>query len=591
MKDFFKYVLASLVSFVIVLIIFFIIVGGIIASIVSSVSLEKDKLTEAKPNSVLHMKLDYEIPERSPGGFMEDLDFGPLSRKMMGLNDILDNIEKAAKDDNIKGIYVNLNGLNINWATLDEIRNELIKFKKSGKFLIAHGDFISERAFYLGSISDKLYLTPTGLLELTGLSVTIEFFKNTLDKLDVDVQIFKSGKYKSAVEPFFREDMSPESEEMVQSYLGSVYGHFKAGIQNAKNISPQMIDSLANNLLVTDDSSALKYNLVNGLKYQDEIHEELREELGLEEDDEINFVALNKYKDVKLDGESTFGKEKIAIVFAAGPIEMGKGDAYTIGAQTTSKAIRDARKDDKVKAIVLRINSPGGSALASEIILREVNLAAEVKPVIVSMSDYAASGGYYIACSADSIFAHEATLTGSIGVFGLLPNVRDFFSNKLGITFDGVKTNEHADLGSIVRDISPEEEMVIQKEVNDIYKDFKRRVAKGRNMSMERVEELAQGRVWTGAQALEIGLVDAIGGMEDAVAAAAEKAGLEEYRIAEYPKQKNFFEELMGGLTGEVKKSVIKEELGATYRYYQHLKSVLETKGAQARLPFEIQVH
>jgi len=477
MKEFFKYVFASMVGFIFVAIIVFFIGAAIIFGLIAS---STDKSVSVDANSVLHIQLDKEIPERTPNNPLADVPFLNLGDdKIVGLNDILADIKKAKTDDNIKGIYLDESNLMAGEATTEEIRNALIDFKKSGKFIIAYGEVYTQSFYYLASVADKIYVNPKGIFEFHGFSSEITFLKGALDKLGIQAQIIRVGTYKSAVEPLILTKMSDANRLQVTSYMGSLYGHFLSGISQSRGINKDSLFNYANELRIQFPEDAMKYKLVDGLKYKDEVLDELKERTGVSSTKNVHSVDIVDYTksddnsdtDTSDDSKSS-SKNKIAIVYASGEINGGDGDDENIGSETLSKALRKVRLDDHVKAVVLRVNSPGGSSLASAVIWREVMLTHKVKPIIVSMGDYAASGGYYISCAADSIIAEPNTVTGSIGIFAILPNMQKFFNDKLGITFDGVKTGKYADLGDVSRPLTPEEQAILQNEVNRGYDDW-----------------------------------------------------------------------------------------------------------------------
>ena len=555
----------------------------------------KDKLVDVKPNSVLFMTLSDQISDRSPVNPLENLNFQTMEiDTKLGLHDILNNIKKAKNDVNIKGIYIESSYIVAGMATTEEIRDALLDFKESGKFILAYADFYSQKAYYLASVADKLYLNPQGLIDYRGLRTELMFFKGTLEKLGIEPQIIRgsNNQFKSAVEPFMYDKMSDANLEQTQTYLNSLWDQMVAGISAARGISETDLNKIANNMLVDNAQAAVDYKLVDGVKYKDEIIDELKELLELDKDDKIQLMKLSKYDKAPDAGRKGKGwtKDKIAVVYASGEIVMGKGDEQSIGSARISKAVRQARKDTTVKAIVLRVNSPGGSALASDIILREVALATEQKPVVVSMGDVAASGGYYIACLADTIVASENTITGSIGVFGLLFNLENFLNEHLGVTVDRVMTNDHSDLGSLTRKMTAIEEAVIQKSVDDIYDTFISYVADGRSLTKEQVDAIGQGRVWSGENAMEIGLIDVFGGLNKAIEIAAEMAELDNYQIKGLPKQIDPIDELLSDLTGQASTYMLKRELGSEYIYYKKLQETLRSQGIQARVPFNLEV-
>lgn len=587
MKEFFKFVFASMLGvilsfFVLILLSIFTIIG--IASTVG-----EESQVEVEDQSVMHLRLDYPITERTSKNPLENLNvFGIESERNIGLNDILISIEKAKTDKKIKGIYIDVSYIQSGYAAIEEIRNKLIDFKKSGKFVLAYSEVYTKGAYYLASAANKVYLNPQGMIDFRGFSTEITFFKGALDKLEIEPQIIKVGTYKSAVEPFILDKMSKANKEQVTSFLGSLYDHYITKIAESRNIPKDSLLTVANLVLVRTAEDGVKYRLVDGLKYKDEVLSELKSLTGIVQSKDLNSVAIADYASIANEQKSS-SSNRIAVVYAVGEIISGEGNDETIGSERISRAIRKARTDKKVKAVVLRINSPGGSALASDVIWREVELTKKVKPVMVSMGDVAASGGYYIACNADSIFAQPNTITGSIGVFGIIPNMQKFFNNKLGITFDGVKTGKFADI-SITRPLQEDEKMMLQQEINQIYKTFTQKVADGRRKSVSYIDSIGQGRVWSGSEALKNGLVDRLGNIDDAIRAAAKKAKLKEYKIVEFPSQKDPFQEIFETSSDKIRTYFTKQELGDSYIYYQQLKSVINRSGMQARIPFEIAV-
>lgn len=585
MKQFFKYVFATIIGVLLCLVIFTFVIIGIISSA------GKDKKTEAEANSVLRLSLDYAIKERTSSNPLSGIPFLNLSvKKTPGLNDILSGIKRAKTDSNIKGIYLDESYMLSGQATTEEIRNALIDFKKSGKFIIAYGEIYTQGAYYLASVADKIYLNPKGIFEFRGFHSQYTFFKGALEKLGVEVQVIKVGTFKSAVEPFILDKMSDANRLQVNSYLGSLYGYFLTGISKSRKLNKDSLFNIANDLKVKYPEDALKYKLVDGLKYKDEILDELKQRSGTEKDDNLNLVELADYNQPDDDKNTSSSGTRIAVIYASGDIGGGEGDDNSIGSEGISKAIRKARLDKKVKAVVLRINSPGGSSLASDVLWREVVMTKKVKPIIVSMGDVAASGGYYMACAADSIFAQPNTITGSIGIFALLPNLQNFFNQKLGVTFDGVKTGKFADLGDVSRPLNPAERTILQDQVNRGYLDFTNAVANGRKKPQKYIDSIGQGRVWTGAQAIKIGLVDRLGNLQDAINSAAAKAKITDYKLVAYPEQKTLLENFGSGIAAEAKTYMLKQELGQGYRYYNDLKTILKFNGAQMRLPYTLDI-
>jgi protease-4 len=595
MKQFFKFVLASVVGFFVAGLIIFVVAVGIITAIVSSGG--KDKDADVQDNSILNVSFKSDVPERTPNNPFAGLGFlGFNDDKSVGLNDIIAGIKKAKTDDHIKALFLNDSYMQSGEATTEEIRNALIDFKKSKKPIIAYAEVYTQGFYYLASVADKIYINPKGIFELKGFSSQITFFKGALDKLGIEAQVIKVGTYKSAVEPFILDKMSDANRLQVNAYLGSLYNHFLTGVGSSRHISTDSLISMVNQLKVQYPEDALKYKLVDGVKYKDEVLDELRKITGTEAKKAIKSVDLSSYaanasKDVSDDDGDKDSKNQVAIVYASGEINSGDGDDNSIGSDRISAALRKVRLDDNVKAVVLRVNSPGGSSLASDVIWREVSLIKKAKPIIVSMGDYAASGGYYISCAADSIFAQPNTVTGSIGIFAILPNMQGFLHSKLGLSFDGVKTGKYADLGDVSRPLTPEERAILQAQVNRGYDEFTKAVADGRHKTQSYINSIGQGRVWTGEQAIKIGLVDRLGSINDAIKSAAKKAKLSNYDLVAYPEQKSFFKNFNNGLMSRVKTSMVKSELGENYEYYQQLKSIQNmVRTPQARLPFMIDI-
>ena len=560
----------------------------LLAAIVGAAS--GDKEVSLENNSVLILNLDESINDRSNDNPFANFNFGSMSGgKQIGLNDILDNIGKAAADEHIKGIFLDISSIPSGIASIEEIRNALIDFKKSGKFIYAYSEAFTQPSYYLASVADKIYLHPTGMAELKGLRSEVLFFKGTLDKLGVEPQVFRHGKFKSAVEPFIQDKLSDANREQIRSYIGSIWNHMVDGIAKGRKLSTSQVQEIASKMLVTNAPAAVEFKLVDELKYRDEVLEILQKKTEAKSIDEIEFVSINKMVDVK-DTRDKSGKDKIAIIFAEGEIVDGQGKEGQVGSIEFSKAIRKARLDDKVKAVVLRINSPGGSALASETIWREVMLTKKVKPVIASMGNVAASGGYYIAAPCDSIVASPTTITGSIGVFGLFFNAKQLVNN-IGVTVDTVKTNPFADIMTSSRAVTAQESEVIQREVERIYDNFITRVSEGRKISKANVDSIAQGRVWSGADAKRIGLVDVFGGLDKAIEIAAKKAGLTKYRIQELPYIEDPIQKFIKELGGDSEQAILKKTLGDSYRYYQQIEHLRAMKSYQARLPYELEVY
>ncbi|TZF82692.1 signal peptide peptidase SppA [Pedobacter sp. BS3] len=585
MKQFFKFVLASVVGFILSAFILFVIALIAISVVISSA----EKNTDVANNSVLHIDLAYPIKERTVKNPLTYM--GINEDKSLGLNDILSSIKKAASDSRIKGIYLDLSSVQAGMATVEEIRNALLEFKKSKKFIVAYSEVYTQGAYYLASVADKVYLNPEGLLEFKGFGAELTFFKGTLDKLEIEPQVIRVGTFKSAVEPFILDKMSDANRLQVTSFVGSMYDHFLTQIASSRGIVKDSLFAIANDLKVQNASEAVQYKLADALAYKDEVLADLRKRLDIDKDADIKSVSLTDYNDAKDSGSGGDNDKRIAVVYASGEITGGEGNDETMGSERISRAIRKARTDKKVKAVVLRVNSPGGSALASDVIWREVVLTKKVKPVIVSMGDLAASGGYYISCAADSIFAEPNTITGSIGVFGIIPNMQKFFNHKLGITFDGVKTGKFSDLGNITRPLTDAEKVIIQNEVNRIYNGFTKHVAEGRKKEQAYINSIGQGRVWTGAQAVKNGLVDRLGNIDDAVKSAAKMAKISDYKIVSYPAIKSPLQSLLDNSGDKLKDYFTKLQLGDQYKYYGQVQEALRSTGIQARLPYYITIN
>ncbi|MCG3167189.1 MAG: Protease 4 [Bacteroidia bacterium] len=592
MKQFFKFMFASMLGVFLAFFLGIIVLFGMIAALISSADSKKE--VKVEPNSVLHINFEAQINDRSSNNPFENFDFGSMSGKQgIGLNDILENIEKAKTDENIKGIYIDLQTVPAGIATIEEIRNKLIEFKESKKFIVAYSEVYTQGAYYLASVADEVWLNPEGLIEFKGLGAQVMFFKGLLEKLEVEPQVIRYGKFKSAIEPFILDKMSEANREQTMKYMGSIWDHIVKGIAESRKLTPEQLNLIADSALVQNAKDAVEQKLADKLYYKDQVLDDLKDRCGLEEIKKLKMVSMVKYKDApkpKKKEDKGLAKDKIAVIYASGSIEGGEGDDQTIGSDRISKAIRKARLDENVKAIVLRVNSPGGSSLASDVIWREVVLAKAVKPVVASMGDVAASGGYYISCAADTIIASPNTITGSIGVFGLLMNLKSLMNNKLGVTIDTVKTNHYADLGSAFRPLTQAERDIIQNSVNEIYDSFITKVAEGRGMKKADVDSIGQGRVWSGVDAKELGLVDVLGGMEDAIEIAAKMAKLDHYRVAEYPEQKDPFKAFMEELQGQGEDVMVKNALGENYRFYKTLDDMRKMEGIQARMPFDIYI-
>ena len=584
---FLRNLLASILGFFIAIFLMF-----LFFALIGSAFSDDNKVT-VKENTIL--KLDFDKPILDD--YNVESPFSELFKenpKFLKLHQILNAIENAKNDPNIKGISIETKSLLAGIAQTQAIRKKLNEFKESGKFITAYSDGYSQKNYYLSSVSDSLYLNPISGLDLKGLGAELLFFKDFEDKYGVKFEVIRHGKYKSAVEPFISNKMSDANRTQLTELLDDIWSNFKQEIATSRNKTATEIDTIADDLGGRNAKLAMQNNLVSDTIYHDQYESLLKKQLGVKEDKKLNLVSLTDYilsgkgrKKVKL-----LVKDKIAVVYAQGEIKYGEGDENYIGQESIIKALRKAVKDKKVKAIVLRVNSPGGSALASDIIWRELERTKKEKPLIVSMGNYAASGGYYISCNADKIFAEPTTITGSIGVFGMMPNVKDF-ADRIGINAEQVSTNKHSIPYSIFEPMTEDFKKVTQESIEHIYKTFLSRVAKGRKMSINEVDKIAQGRVWSGKQAQKIGLVDELGSLEDAIAYAAKVADLKEYRIKNLPRYKKDLGKILSNSPFmKVKmKEMVETEIGSeNYKMLNDFKQLSQLKGVQTRLPFIMEI-
>jgi protease-4 len=591
--NFIKYVFASALGTMLAGLVLFFIMFAIVVTTISTAfdDITSEKSVEIIDNSVLMLDFDAPIKERVS---KHEIEIPGFEDKKIGLNEIIKTIDKAKQDDRIEGIFLNFDVIEGGAATTEAIRNALLDFKTSDKWIIAYAEGYSQKGYYLATVADEIYLYPEGMISFYGLSYKPMFMKDMLNKVGVDMQIIrgKNNKFKSAVEPFMYNKMSDANKIQSKQLISSVWNQVVNGIATERGISVDQVNKAADELILFLNEEAFEQNFVDGLKYQDEVDAMIAGKLGMEELDKDHLIEYSDYKNVKLKATKAkdFKKPKIAVIYAVGSIESGDGDDETIGSDRIAKAIKTARKDSTVKAIVFRVNSPGGSALASDVIWREVTLAVEEKPFVVSMGDLAASGGYYIACGADRIYAEPNTITGSIGVFGVLPNAKELLNDKIGVHFDGVITNEYSDMMDISKPLKKYEYQLIQKSVDEIYHSFLGKVADGRGMSIAFVDSIGQGRVWTGIDALELGLVDEIGGLENAIAWAAEEAELDDYRLKELPRMKSPFEELFDSFGSSVQAKAVENTISnyELLEQFKYMQSVMNMKGVQARLPYYI---
>ena len=583
MKNFLKTILAVFIGISLFIVAFF----GIIFIFASLAGAEKK--ADIASNSILYLDLNYSIPEKTTTQGLDYMDLNTLGDKQIGLNDIIASIQQAKSDDKIKGIYIKEGAYANGMATTEAIRNALIDFKKSGKFIYSYGDMYSQKGYYLASVADKIYLNPKGFIELMGFGTKQYYLKGLLDKLGIEVQAFHRGKFKSAFDPLVRTDMSEANRQQITELLTDIYNHFLDEVSTARKIDRATLHMYIDSAMIQNPAQAKKYGIISDVKYYDQVLSELATKLNLSKNDKIAFTPLKDYI-TSLKKED--GADKIAIVFAQGNIVDGQGDEKNIGGDNYAKIFKKLRENKNVKAIVIRINSGGGSALASEIMWREISLTKEVKPVIVSFGDVAASGGYYMACNSDRIFAQPNTITGSIGVFGLIPNGQKLLNEKLGVTTDEVRITKHGVQNIGVKPLDDFESRYIQNSIDSTYETFLTRVANGRKQSFAQIEEKAEGRVWSGVQAIKIGLVDEIGSLDDAIAYAAKKANIKKPNVVNYPQDKELIDKLLENMEDKNEVKMIESKFGKEYAqiYLQFLsvKSMIGTHNIQTRMPYDL---
>ncbi len=576
-KNFFASCLGSLMALTLIILI----CASIFSALVSS---ENKAIIEN--NSVLYLDLEAPIAEQAVDDPLAELI--PGEQASIGLLQLKQAIAYAKNDPKVEGIYLNTQYLMTGYASIEEIRESLVDFKESGKWVVAYSGNYSEGSYYLATAADKIYLNPEGQLELNGLSISVTFFKRMLDKLEIKPQIFRVGDFKSAVEPFVRENLSEENRLQLNATIHGIYGTVLEKISEGRDIPVEQLKALSEKMAVRTAGDALTHGLVDSLYYEDQVRDDLRTRLGLGKDEDIEFVRYNTYRKSI---ETVSSSNEVAVIIADGEIMPGRADNGIVGAATMVKEIRKARTSSRVKAIVLRVNSPGGVFQAGDEIWREIVLAGREKPVIASMSDYAASGGYYLAMACDTIVAQPATITGSIGVFSVLFDLSQFLGNKIGVTSEEVKTGDVGGLITVTRPLTDTEKNIWQKQTDEIYETFTRKAAAGRGMRQEEIKKIASGRVWTGTQAKANGLVDVLGGFNDAVNIAAQRAGVEgDFRVRFYPQPKSFLEQLTAGWDEQVKARALRTEMGDAYLFYQQWEKVRRYQGVQARFPFELEV-
>ena len=586
MKSFLKYTLATIVGIFLSTLLFFFFLILIISASTS------EKPVEVKDNSILYIKLNDKVVDRTVDNPFDFLPTGLPMVREIGLNDILDCINKAKKDDHISGIYLDMISLAAGYGSTEEIRNALLDFKESGKFILAFSDIYTQKAYYLASVADSLYLNPSGDLLLRGLRAQIMFYKGAMDKLGIEAQVIRQGDYKSFGEPYTNDRMSPENRTQTMQWIGSLWDHMLEGIAEERGMDAEILEHYAENFIIRSAELALEHNLVDGLKFKDEIIDELKKLTGTNPKKDLSSITIKKYKKVHVKKDyKGYTKDKVAVIYAHGDVLLGNTGEGTISSERISRAIRKARRDSTVKAIVLRVNSGGGGALASEVIYRESVLASQVKPLVASIGDVAASGGYLILAPADTVLASPNSITGSIGVYAMFPNVKPFFNNKLGITVDVAKTNRHADIFTPFRPMSADEKDIINSMLERTYNSFLSSVSDGREMPKEEVIAIGGGRVWSGEAALENGLIDMYGGLNDAIKVAGEMAGLEKYRVISLPVLEDPLEVFIRELTENTRTRMVQKEFGEFYKYFKSVSELENLFGVQARIPFMFEIH
>ena len=592
MKEFLKYTLATIVGIFLAGIVFTIL--GIISMV--GIVASSDTETKVKENSIFELRLDGSIAERSQAEDPFSKLLGSSTSTSYGLDDILSSIKKAKSNDNIKGIYIESGSGGISdFATNEAIRRALVDFKESGKFIVAYGDQYGQDTYYLASVADKIFINPQGSLSWHGLSSQPIFFKELLDKIGVKMQVFKVGTYKSAVEPYIATSMSDANREQITVFLDDLWGKMLNDISASRNITVDSLNVYADRFMDLQPAQTyLDYGLVDSLIYKSDVREYLKKITNRKDDEKVRSYLVSDMVNVKRNVPKDKSGNIIAVYYASGEIDASGLISTGSSGIVSPKVVKDLRKlkeDKTVKAVVLRVNSPGGSAFGSEQIWNEVVALKAEKPVIVSMGDYAASGGYYISCAADTIVAETTTLTGSIGIFGMFPDASELITKKLGIHVDAVNTNKRSDFGIMSRPYNADEQQILQNYINNGYSLFVKRCADGRGMTTEAIEAIAEGRVWTGVRAKELGLVDEIGGLDKAIELAAVSADIEAYTVVSYPKKEGFLSSFLEGEKERMVKSQLKEYLGIYFNGLQYLKGLEEMDPVQARLPFDLNIH
>lgn len=555
-----------------------------IAAIATTVNFEKTEGSWVRENSILNLDLNAIIVDRGPA-FNPLESFSDFDSQLIGMDKVLGSIHKAIKDERIKGIKIKSGNVNAGWAQAREIRNALKEFKKTGKFIYAHSDFMSQKGYYLSSIADSIFMNPVGVMELKGLSSEVLYYKDFQNQYGVKMEVIRHGKYKSAVEPYLQDHMSDENRIQIQGLLDASWETIRNEIAQSRKIEPNTLDALVDELVINDAEEALAQGIIDGLVYEDDFEIKIKTALGADPKEELRAVDFNKL-DVRIQEYDKEITDRIAVIYAQGPILYTEGGENVIGKEAINKAIKEVLESKKIKAVVLRIDSPGGDALTSEIILNASKALKGVKPLVISMGNVAASGGYYIACSADRIFADPMTITGSIGVLAAFPNIRGM-TDKIGINAEQVTTHENAMGYSIFEPLSRGFEKSVKTTIEKIYHTFKSRVAEGRSLSMEMVEEIAQGRVWSGKDAIEIGLVDELGGLMKAITTAAELAEIEKYNLIDYPKFDDDLESILLSAFSKVKTKILQHPLE---KYASEFIELSRLEGIQTRIPYSIKI-
>ncbi|MFY0625984.1 MAG: signal peptide peptidase SppA [Reichenbachiella sp.] len=581
--------LKSVLSTVVGLIIFSILGSLFFVALLSGImAMGSGDAPEVKANSVLLINLHGQIKERVAEDPFQEL-LGDSNEKFIPLLKTIEAIEKAKDDENIVGIHLSHGYLSGGSASIHEIRSALVDFKSSGKFIYSYAEYLTEANYYVASVADEIFLNPIGSVEFNGLNANVTFFKGLFDKLDIDFQIFRVGTYKSAVEPFLRKDLSDASKEQLTAIINSLYDNYLKNISESRNIGVEKLKEISDGMLVRKAEDALDFGLITQVGYSTQVIESLKEKIDISESDDIDFYTIENYASGI---SSDYSSNKVAVIVAEGPIVSGNGEPDNVGSKKFVKAIREARESSRVKAVVIRINSPGGSMMASDVMWNEIMLTKAEKPVIASMSSVAASGGYYMAMPCDTIIAQPMTITGSIGIFGMIPNMGKFLENKLGITSDGVSTGEFSNLYRASSALNDQEKAIIQASTERGYETFTTKAANGRNMDIDDLKAVASGRVWTGDQAKENGLVDILGSYNDAVELAAQLGGIEDdYAVTHYPQLKSKFEEIMEGFSGGARAKILEYQYGEFAEYVDLIKNLENLEGVQARMPYDLEIN